>query len=156
MAVWESPIYDRTQADVDYAIAQIDMLKQMGNPLNAPLKGCLNLSDISRIETNIEYLSEELSALYYFSHVDVGGWNEKGLPNIEDVNRIIGNIKTIRHKYYPPPLSPELPKTMLRFEDINSIEENLYLLKKMMDNMVASFIESMSTNGYYCGEEVAL
>lgn len=147
---WDSPIYDRTQEDVDFAIMQIAEWKKSGSVLNTHLKGCLEANDITRIEDNTQYLSDTLASLYYFAHVETYIWDWMEIPNINDVNRIIGNIKKIISAYCQNPSAPELPKTMLRFDEINSIEENLYLLKEMIDNMIASFRECGTFN---CGED---
>lgn len=150
MATWENPIFDRTQADVDFAIAQIAEWRKSGVITSRYLKGCLNVTDLNRIEGNIQYLSDELSSLCYFPHASVVFWETNGLPTVSDVNRILSNIGKIISAYYQYPSAPSLPSTMLRFEHINDIEKNLYLLKEMLDNMVSSFRECGT---FYCGED---
>lgn len=150
MSDWLTPIYDRTQADVDFALSEIAKWKESGYMSMTKLKGCLNASDITRIEGNIQYLSDNLSTLYYFPHTESKTWNVRGLPDITDVSRIIGNIEKIISAYYQNSSAPDLPETMLRFEHINSIEENLYLLKEMLDNMIGLFRECGTFN---CGED---
>jgi hypothetical protein len=92
---WIYPVFDRTQADVDYAKAKLSEWKEQGHPINNALKGCLNLNDINRIENDTQYLSDNLSALYYLSHIETTSWGIRDLPDINDVNRIIGNVKKI-------------------------------------------------------------
>ena len=64
MAVWINPVYDRTQEDVEYAkqkIAEWIAADTMENSLVVhDLKGCLNVSDLNRIEGNIKYLAEQI------------------------------------------------------------------------------------------------
>lgn len=147
---WETPVYDRTQADVDNAILQIAKWKESGSVANVALKGCLEAGDLNRIEDNTQYLSDILSSLYYFSYVETYMWGMTEIPNINDVNRIIGNVGKLISAFYKHSAAPELPETMLRFEEINSIEKNLYLLKEILDNMIASFRECGT---FKCGED---
>ena len=150
MADWITPIFDRTQADVDFAIAKIAEWREEGVYNVYDLKGCLNVSDINRIENDIQYLSDNLSTLYYFPHTVSKSWNNAGLPTIEDVTRVIGNVRKIISSYFQYESAPDLPDTMLTYEEINNIEENLHLLKRMLEDMISSFRECGT---FTCGEE---
>lgn len=103
------------------------------------LKGCLNLSDINRIEGNIEYLAERMESYSYSPNIHGKQWGRGDLPTQNDMQRIIENIRALTSSYYPPHNPPALPTTMLSYEDINAIEENLFLLKQMLDCMESSF-----------------
>lgn len=103
------------------------------------LKGCLNLSDINRIEGNIEYLAERMESYSYSPNIHGKQWGRVDLPTQNDMQRIIENIRILISSYYPPHNPPDLPTTMLSYEDINAIEENLFLLKQMLDCMESSF-----------------
>ena len=132
---WEEPIFDRTQADVDYVKAQ---LSQKINDVG--LKGSLNASDLNRIESNIRYLADTLTELLYFVYLTTNtAWTVTSLPSLSQINRIISNVNTLWSKYYKPTGSVNLPDTLLTFDDVNAIEKNIHLLKEMLDNMVASF-----------------
>lgn len=149
--VWKEPIFDRTLDDVNFAIQKIKEWKQ--NHTHAvendglvtdeesiyDLKGCLNLSDLNRIECNITYLAEKLESFAF--HPDVRGrqWTIADMPNQSDVSRIVGNIRSIIESFYQPSKAPSLPTTMLSYGDINAIEENLYLVKHLLDCMQNSF-----------------
>lgn len=150
MAEWSTPIFDRTQADVDFAISKIAEWKNSGYTSVYELKGCLNISDINRIETNIQYLSEQLTDLYYPSYITSKTWGLSGLPDINDVVRIIANVKKIISSFYQSSNAPELPDTMLTYEQVNNIEENLYLIKDILNDMILSFRECGTFN---CGED---
>lgn len=149
MADWIVPVFDRTQDDVIYAISKIAEWKENNITNTSRLKGCLNDTDINRIENNIQYISDRLSSLYYFTKIEAKTWDMSQLPDITDVNRIIGNLNNIISSYFKPNNSPDVPTTMLTYEQINHIEQNLSLLKEMIDNMVNSFRECGTFN---CGE----
>ena len=182
---WIEPIFDRTLADVEFAIQQTaewkkshvhltdtrvennDLIVQTEGTSQVTddtltlqaegtasvnndvlvvrmgvvyeLKGCLNLSDINRIEGNIEYLAERMESYSYAPNIHSKRWGRVDLPNQNDMSRIVENIRALIGAYYPPHNPPALPTTMLSYEDINAIEENLYLLKQMLDCMENSF-----------------
>ena len=149
MAEWINPVFDRTQADVSFAISKIAEWRDTNSNDVYELKGCFNVSDINRIENDIKYLSDKLSTLYYFPHIKSKSWGDSGLPDILDVSRIIGNIGEIISSYFQYDTAPDLPETMLNYEQINNIEENLHLIKNILDNMIGSFRECGTFN---CGE----
>lgn len=144
---WETPIFDRTQADIDFARQKIREWKSSGDRNTTNLKGCFNVSDINRIENNIQFLSDNLSELYYFSTVTTKTWDKSGLPTVDDINRLIQNTLTIISSICED--TPELPTTLLTIEDVNCLELNINKLKMILDNMTASFLEC---DTFECGE----
>lgn len=103
------------------------------------LKGCLNLLDLNRIEGNIAYLAEKMESYSYSPGVRCRQWTNVDLPNRNDMGSIIGKIRALTSAFYSPDNPPSLPTTMLSYSDINAIEENLYLIKQMLDCMESSF-----------------
>lgn len=103
------------------------------------LKGCLNLADLNRIEENIAYLDELMESFSYTPNIHGKKWTIVDLPNQDDMSRIIENIRALISAYYSPFSPPTLPTTMLSYEDLNAIEENLYLIKELLDCMQTSF-----------------
>ena len=150
MAEWINPVFDRTQADVDFAISKIAEWRNSTADGEYELKGCLNVSDINRIEKDIQYLSDNLSELCYFPHADTRVWDNKGLPDTDDISRIIGNVRKIISAFCQYDTAPALPETMLTYEQINDIEENLYLIKELLDDMIRRFRECGT---FECEEE---
>lgn len=146
MAVWIEPIFDRTNEDVTFAKKQIqewiDAKLSGATVTTYELKGCLNLTDINRIEGNIQYLSDRLNELYYHSGTSCKVWERSGLPTERDIRRILNNLKLIIAAYYQQDGVAEVPEDMSTFSDINAIEENLYAIKQLLDAMVASFQKS--------------
>lgn len=149
MAEWIAPIFDRTQSDVDFAISKIAEWKNTGSTNMYDLKGCLNTSDINRIEGDIRYLADNLSKLYYYSNITTRTWDTLGLPDVEDISRIIQNVAKIISAYHQTSTAPKLPETMLTYTDINDLEQNLFLIKAILDNMITLFREC---NTFECGE----
>lgn len=112
------------------------------------LKGCLNLSDITRIEDNIQYLSSKLTESLYPVTVSCKEWVRDDLPNVQDMKRIADNIRAIFRDFYTPSGAMDIPDIMLSYADINALEYNLHLLKETLDSMEKSFIQS---GAYICG-----
>lgn len=106
------------------------------------LKGCLNLSDLTRIEDNTTYLATRLTQYKYHIDVTTKEWSSGDLPTAQDMTRIGHNIGSIIKGFSKSNESTEIPSTMLSYEDINSLEKNLYLLKQLLDAMIASFVKS--------------
>ena len=103
------------------------------------LKGCFNLLDLNRIEGDIAFLAEHMEEFAYAPNIHGKEWNRIDMPNQNDMSRIVDNIRALIDAFYTPDNPPSLPSTMLSYSDINAIEENLYLLKQMLDCMQTSF-----------------
>jgi hypothetical protein len=103
------------------------------------LKGCLNLLDLNRIEENISFLAECMESYSYAPNIHGKRWNRNDMPNQNDMSRIVANIRSLIDSFYSPDNPPSLPATMLSYNDINAIEENLHLIKELLDCMASSF-----------------
>jgi hypothetical protein len=136
---WISPVYDRTAADVAFAKSQIAIWISESFPITYDLKGCLNTSDINRIEGNIRYLSSSLTKLGYPVGVVSKAWENKSLVTLTDVSRILNNISTLLSQYHFPPFSPNVPFNLKRHTEINDIEEILDRVKALLDIMIGLF-----------------
>ena len=112
------------------------------------LKGCLNLSDITRIEDNIVYLSNLLIGYHFPIATNSKEWTTMGLPNENDMKRIATNIRSLFAGFYTPEGASPIPEVMLSYQDINALEYNLHLLKQLLDAMESAFIQSGT---YKCG-----
>ena len=103
------------------------------------LKGCLNLLDLNRIENDIAFLADLMESFSYAPNIHGKLWSRVDMPNQNDMSRIVENIRALISAFYTPDNPPSLPTTMLSYHDINAIEENLYLIKQMLDVMQTSF-----------------
>jgi hypothetical protein len=145
MAQWIRPIYTRAQKDVDYAISQI---KQGNNSLE--LKGCFNVTDINRIENNSRYIADRLNVMKYTNHIETKSWDMYGVPDSDDVFRLINNVAKIIDAYYIPNDAPTLPLTLLTYKDANALEKNLYMIKNLVDDEENEF---RYCGTFSCGED---
>lgn len=182
--VWREPIFDRTLADVEFAIQKIAewkrghthttdvriendalvvrgvrvayttedvlvlqdegavytedgaLIVKVGDVYE--LKGCLNLLDLNRIEGNIAYLADRMESYSYAPNIHYKHWDRENLPNLNDMTRIMENVQALISAFYSPDNPPPLT-SMTHYDGINAIEENLYLLKQMLDCMESSF-----------------
>ena len=200
--VWRKPIFDRTPADVAFAIQKIaewtaynisaaeydekvrieneELILREGYAATSgdklvlqgdgrayvedgelvvrlgvvyDLKGCLNLIDIKRIEDNIAYLSDKLREYAYPSEVSTREWEKDNLPNENDIQRIINNVKALITAFYQLSDAPVLPETISSYEDVNKIEKNIDLIKYLLDCMVSSF---KKTGAFKSGSKMVL
>ena len=99
---WITPVTDRTQSDIDYAIQKLAEWSQMENPPTTKLKGCLNDSDLNRICNNILYIRERMHAVQsvvlpsavrttYSTSSYIGLFELNGILNVViQYNQIIG------------------------------------------------------------------
>ena len=106
------------------------------------LKGCLNQLDLNRIESNIAFLADKMESFSYAPNIHGKQWSNVDMPNQNDMSRIVDNIRSLVNAFYSPDNPPSLPTTMLSYSDINAIEENLYLIKEILDCMQSSFKQS--------------
>ena len=147
---WIEPVFDRTQADVEYALNKMAEWRATGETNTSDLKGCFNVNDINRIENNIAYLATNLSSLYYFSAPVTKTWEQTQIPTVDDMNRILNNVRELNEAFYQSPEAPPVPDGLFTISQVNDLEENLYQLKTMLDNMISSFKQS---GAFECGEE---
>lgn len=127
-----------TYIDEDVLILDIDDVYD--------LRGCLNLADLNRIEGNIAYLADKMEEFFFHPNIHNKSWSNGGLPNQDDLSRIMNNIRSLTNSFYSPSNAPVLPSTMLSYDDINAIEENLYLIKELLDCLESSFKKSGTIN----------
>lgn len=137
MAEWIQPVYDRTQADVDYARLKISQWSSDYYASDAPfvsdLKGCMNVRDLNRIEGNMEYLAERIKIAGYDIPITVKKWRVADIPTASDLTRIIDNLVSLIEGWYQQSTAPDAPQTILTYVDANAIEENQFLMRQLLD-----------------------
>lgn len=157
---WQTPIYDRTQLDVDYVKELSEKIYTQGfSALTAEeqnlwlngLKGALNAIDLNRIEGNMEYIAYNLTQYAYPPNIDnfKTNWNVKDLSNTNSIsmlNRIITNANKLIAAFYAQRTSIPTMLNNPTYEHINRIEKMLFEMKEMFQNMVADFRYSNTFN----------
>lgn len=127
---WIAPVTDRTQEDVEYAQELIaagweHMNAEQRKEYLAGLKGCLNASDLSRIENNIQILIDVLE-LDNTSHVGA----VPDFPTDAYFTDMQSNVAAIRAAYCihaDTPATPELPyNTWQKYNAIEQILADVY------------------------------
>jgi hypothetical protein len=148
--IWVATVTDRTQRDVEEALSKLAEWREWISvglvPETQELKGCLNVSDLNRIENNLGYLIElvkgfdpEETEINDYVKTD---WSVADIPNISDIERILGTLRDIRVKYDIPLSQTPVPDTMLHFDDVNRVEENLNLLRFKLFEVAQSISEA--------------
>ena len=140
---WQTPVYDRVADDP------------------TPSKKFLNASDVNRIEGNIEYLETECNNYFggvtltrspVTSHTTATILFKTAFNGIEnnliDIKDVVGEPTT----WHTPETSRD-SGDVFDYEDANNIEENLYNLKLMIDNIKTSW---RYCNTFWCGYTVQM
>lgn len=142
---WITPVTDRTQADVEYA----QRLRETGWTNLAPeeqkeylagLKGCLNTSDLLRIENDIQILLDvlELDGTSYVNNVPA-------LPTASYFGNLSSNVTAIREAYCVHADTPQVPALPYNtWQAYNAIEQ---ILNDVYEVVSAQF-------SYYAGNEI--
>lgn len=142
--MWQKPIYDRTQADVD--LIKLD-------PTNANNKGAYNYTDLNRIENNCKYVMNLLnnSGLFYYPIIveTKTDWTMKDIPHIKDINRIRKNIITLINGVNLGDEYKEIEfSNTMDYIKANILEKDLELVKNLMASCKR---EVQKCNMFFCG-----
>ena len=122
--VWIEPVTDRSWADIDTAKRYLDNAKGKTGSALAEKKGCLNVSDLNRIENDIKYLSEVLNVTCTCST-----WQSTDIPTKADKTRIMANASALlnaANDYFDSP--PTMPTDLISFMHFNQLENVLKLI----------------------------
>lgn len=146
---YREPIFDRTQSDViklqDFLSRGYKNLTddEKSEWLNTNFKGALNISDLNRIEQNMEVISNVLGLT-----IMIKSWQETDIPTNSDFTRIRNNLISIRNQaesqnltYDSTPEVPDLPFN--HYQKINDIEKTIYDIYVLY-----------TSKYYYCGQEL--
>lgn len=137
MVNWIEPVIDRDLYDIEYAR---NIINNWTSGEIEGLKGCLNYSDLNRIENNIEFLSDRLNEYYYINNISERKiWVEAELFDIDNINRILNDILELLTSFN---YEIQIPDSMLHYEEINTIEEILYIINEYLNEMENCFQKS--------------
>lgn len=141
-------IFDRTQSDAD-RVNYLASLWQNGTFTGtttelsewvSDLKGAYNASDLNRVGSAVEYLTDTLYSMgYNVPTVPKDDWTETDIPVQSQMDIYINNIQLLRDILpYVAPDAPDSP-THLTYEEANNIEEILYTLENVLLAMQENF-----------------
>lgn len=144
MILWQTAITDRTQSDVDkikdyFRRGWSNLTSDEQSEWLNGLKGALNRSDLERIESNIQLLSDvlEIDLQTYYDNIPKN-------PNNAYFACLLSNVEAIRNAYCIHADTPKTPTTVNMFTDINDIEK---ILLDVYEILINNFY-------YYCGDEL--
>lgn len=141
--LWETAVTDRNQNDVERVRELLEkgwknFTDEEKEEWQSDLKGALNISDLERIQNNVQLLSDVLEL-----HLPVAAIPE--LPNTKFYDQLLFNIEAIRSAYCVHQTTPGTPvapiNTYQKWNDIEHILLDVY--KILLNNF-----------HYYCGGEI--
>lgn len=141
-------IFDRTQDDVDRVSYLANLWTENGftgtttelSEWVSDLKGAYNASDLNRVGSAVEYLTDTLYSMgYNVPTVPKDDWTETDIPMQSQMDIYINNIHLLRDILpYVAPDAPDAPEN-LTYEQANNIEEILYRLENVLLAMKENF-----------------
>lgn len=150
----EALIYDRTGADVVYADGLAERVKLNGISSLSPaeqsewfggLRGRYTITDLNRVETAVQALSDVLRTYGYTATVATKTtWDYPDIPSPAEMSRYLGNVETLVRASFVLPTTPELPPDMehLTFGGANDIERVLFDIWSLISSVSDAFIYS--------------
>lgn len=141
-------VFDRTQQDVDRA-AELNRKYITGTitadektEWAAGIKGALNLSDVNRIEGNVQEIAAEIAA-----SVTAKTWSTEVALRESDYSRILSNLAVIRAGYGIMSDTPEVPAQPVNtFQKWNDVEKILHDVHYVFTHV--------QMDRFYCGSDV--
>lgn len=145
-------VYDRTQSDVDRAkelccIGWYNLTDGQKEEWMNGLKGCLNRSDLSRIEGNIYEIAKLLQITIQT--------NKDTIPDIPDASyfaTLLGNLDDLRGTgliYQTTPSTPSQPvNTYQKVNDIERILRDIYSMYVASNEALLYAGETYAGEGY--------
>lgn len=128
---WVTPVFDRTQDDVDEAIQTLAVWRLLAEPgvfvRTSDLKGCFSYTDLNRIEGNLKYLQEVANRIRPgppLATPTKTDWTQNDIPTTADLRRIIQGIAALEERVHKSG-AVVLPSTILTYQDANAVEEAL-------------------------------
>ena len=132
---WITPVVDRTADDVAAASAAIAAWQLEDSPVITDLKGCLNASDLNRIENNLKWIVENNYTYrnYIFTYDIIGTWSNDDLLTTIDVEELIANEMNLLITILPNTFTiSDFPSNIDVYDKVNLLEQNLYISNKYM------------------------
>ena len=148
-------IFDRTQNDVDTAIAlrreKVQTFQELTESEIAILeKGTLTINTLNRIETKQEELKNLFNDMgYWNTPITNKVWGENDIFNVDEFQRILDNTNVLRQAFFVYKATPNTPPISCHYNDINALEKILYDLDVMINDVKSHYRECGT---FECGE----
>lgn len=155
---YREPIFDRSQSDIvklqDFLNRGYKNLTadEKSEWLNTNFKGALNISDLNRIEQNMNVLASVVGIT-----ITTKVWQEIDIPTNTDFTRIRNNLISIRNQatiqgliYSSTPQTPDLPFN--HYAKVNDIEKIIFDIY----TLYASKYYFCGGQEMYCGEIIGI
>lgn len=150
MSVIDTLIFDRTEADVErvktLALKGVDGMSAAElTEWIAGMRGSYNATDLNRVGQAINYIAAELAT--YDISVTVNpktDWAVTDIPTAAQLTAYLAEVSTIRSALPTPSNVPAVPNDMeyLTYQKANDIEQILYEIDLLVQNMIAVFVRS--------------
>ena len=127
----EELIFDRTHADVEYAMKNQESVEF--------LKGSYNYTDLNRVENWCQYVADRLNEHSYAVDVTTKtDWTMLDFPTSSDMERIRSNVEKLKNAYKS---FTNVPDTLNKMDikKANAIEKILSEMDILLDKMIAEF-----------------
>ena len=136
--MWLTPITDRTLEDVIYARSKVKewiaAYSRGETPTVTDLKGCVNASDLNRIEGNLDYLNQRVifKGGVPDERLVVKTWKRGEVVQYSDVRRLLNNALYVMDLYDLYGAVPIHPVTIRDYKDMNNLEIMTQLAKEQI------------------------
>ena len=109
--MWQTPVYDRTAADVAAGAEKCYITAEL----------------LNRIEGNTAHMAQLLGV-----EIDTRTWTSLGLLTRAHMQRILDNLATVRAAYYTLPGTPNIPTApSTLYSALNDMEQVLWSLHEL-------------------------
>lgn len=133
-------IFDRTQNDVDTAVALRDTkVKNFAALTESEIatleKGTLTINTLNRIESKISELNSILETLGYVPlDIVIKNWKYTDIFSVDEFSRIVANVGMLRAAIPVMKDTPDTPLAEYYFSNINDLEKILYDIDFLLNN----------------------
>lgn len=133
--MWQTPVYDRTAADVAAGAEKCYITAEL----------------LNRIEGNTAHMAQLLGV-----EIDTRTWTSLGLLTRAQMQRILDNLATVRAAYYTLPGTPNIPTApSTLYSAINDMEQVLWSLHELWQrNSVKQYAGSIVDRGNWSAQIV--
>ena len=144
-------ITDRTEEDVAIVKSMtnrgvLDWSDEELTEYLAGLKGAYNAVDLNRVESAVEYISERfIQTGYNYPIPQIKNiWSIEEIMSIEDTQRYLSNIETMRDMIALPEYTPTVAKNMENFTytKANDLEKILEIVDQHITKMEQAYLYS--------------